>query len=482
MIKSIEFNNFRNLSGKYQLKTRINILIGKNSSGKTNLLDGVRLAFSTITGDYFRITKTDFKDSDDSVPITIRVELETSAIPSLDYLNNSGEKCCGFEVIIKKGRSGRYSKELRLLNGGKINFEIVVEDPAIPKVQMIPLIRAEDIYTDGLAASLTDFIESEEAYQRVKTESKEKLKAKIAPKVDEFKGLCQKFKQDLDVEMSDPKLSNERLFIVDGSNQEHRSKIGSGYKSIANVMLNLIGEGQGIILIDEIENHLHPALVRMLLRELRNHENITIIATTHSPVVVNDAKIEELFDASGIRLDDLDEKIQKKLNLFLHPGRGELIFGDNIVLVEGYTEELILKYYALAHELNWTVVNVAGVMFQPYIELGFLLKKKMVVVSDDDRTKSSDRVSSDRFRKLMGLCESKHIKLVDVENTLETDLHKRGLLDCAMGCLKPADNYPEYYVAKDNQKTKIAELLIENGVDLSNWHVIQDIENEFKSN
>lgn len=482
MIKSIEFSNFRNLNGKYQLKTRINLLIGKNSSGKTNFLDGARLAFSTITGDYFRISKTDFKNSDDSSPITIKVELDDSAISSLDCLDSTGAIRCGFMVIVKKNRSGRYSRELRLLNGNKVNYEIVVEDPAIPKVQTIPLIRAEDIYTDGLSANLIDFIESEDAYQRVKEESKEKLKEEIAPKVNEFKSLCHKFKQDLDIEMSDPRLSNERLFLVDSISEEHRIKIGSGYRSIANVMLNLIGEGQGIIMIDEIENHLHPALVRMLLRELRKHDNITVIATTHSPVVVNDAKIEELVDVSNIRMDELDEKIQKKLNLFLHPGRGELIFGDNIVLVEGYTEELILKNYALEHGLNWTIVNVAGVMFQPYIELGYLLGKKMVVMSDDDRTKSGDGISTSRFKNLKELCEGKHIKLIDIENTLETDLYKNGFLGFAIDYLEPVENHPEYYVAKNKQKVIIAERLIEESICLSRWHAIRDIENEFKSN
>ena len=35
----------------------------------------------------------------------------------------------------------------------------------------------------------------------------------------------------------------------------------------------------------------------------------------------------------------------KKLNTFLHPGRNELMLADNIILVEGYTEEVLLKYY-----------------------------------------------------------------------------------------------------------------------------------------
>lgn len=481
MIQSIEFKNFRNLSGKYVLRTNVNFFIGKNSSGKTNLLDGVRLAFSVLTGDFFKVSKTDFLDCDDSNPISIKVELDVSSIPSFNYIEHDGTTKCGFEVIVRKRQSGRYFKELRLLNGAKINYEIVGEDPSIPKIQAIPLIRAEDIYTDALPFSLADFIESEEKYQEIKKESKKKIKAEMSQKVNDFKVISKKFNKNLDIELSDPRLLYERIFIVDEKGGEHRSKIGSGYKSIANILLNLTSEGQGIILIDEIENHLHPALTRMLIRELRKHENITVIATTHSPVVVNDAKLTELIDISGVRLDGLDERLLKRLEIFLHPGRGELIFGDNIVLVEGYTEELIISSYAIAHEENWTVVNVSGVMFEPYIELGSLLGKRVIVISDDDRIKSQDGISTARFKRLETLCKSKSIKLVDVENTLESDLCKNGYLECVQGYLERVEE-SEYYVAKDRRKTLIAEQLISNGINLSNWHVIQDIKNEFRNN
>ena len=64
MIKTIEFENFRNLNGKYCFNNKLNIVFGNNNSGKSNLLDGIKLAFSAITNDYFKINKTDFKDSD----------------------------------------------------------------------------------------------------------------------------------------------------------------------------------------------------------------------------------------------------------------------------------------------------------------------------------------------------------------------------------------------------------------------------------
>lgn len=340
MIKSVEFKNFRNLNGIYNFDNRLNVIIGKNNSGKTNILDGIKLAFSTITNDYFKISVSDFKDSIDSKVIEIKIELEYDAIPSLDFIDSYNKKKCGFTVKIRKTQSGRYVKDITLLNGSPVALDILREDSEIPNLYLIPLIRMEDIYTAGLTTGISTFIDSEEKYKELKNESKEAIKKELKNKTDKFKELCSKFNENLDIELTDPKFLNERVYIVDGKS-EHNFNIGAGYKSIANIMLNTLDEKFNIILIDEIENHLHPALIRTLIREIRGVNNTIIISTTHSPVVINELKMEEIIDISGKSINLIEDKnCIRKLNTFLHPGRNELILADNIVLVEGYTEEV----------------------------------------------------------------------------------------------------------------------------------------------
>ena len=92
MIKSIEFKNFRNLNGRYNFDKTLNVIIGKNNSGKTNILEGIRLAFSAITNDYCKISTSDFKDSIDSNIIEIKVELEFNAIPTLNFYDEGNQK------------------------------------------------------------------------------------------------------------------------------------------------------------------------------------------------------------------------------------------------------------------------------------------------------------------------------------------------------------------------------------------------------
>lgn len=296
MIKSINFLNYRNLNGKYIFNNNIDIIIGRNNEGKTNLLDGIRLAFSCITSEYFKIKKSDFNNSDDSNNIIIDVELENYIIPSLSFVDNVGNQRYGFSVLIKKTQSGKYKKEVTLLNGSNIDFDILMEDDKIPNIFMIPLVRVDEIYAGGFITGLSKFIESEEKYKNLKEESKKQIKESMKNKLNVFQNFCNKFNQRMDIALSEPKLSDEKVFIIEEGVEEHHYMIGSGYKSIANIYLNTLNDKYNIILIDEIENHLHPSLIRTFINELKQIENTQIIVTTHSPVVVNEFPIEEIID------------------------------------------------------------------------------------------------------------------------------------------------------------------------------------------
>ena len=96
MIKRILFDNFRNISGVYKFNENFNVIFGPNNSGKTNILDGIKLAFSTLTNDYFKISKSDFKDSNDDLLIKIQIELKEDSIPSLISIDEKENNVCGF--------------------------------------------------------------------------------------------------------------------------------------------------------------------------------------------------------------------------------------------------------------------------------------------------------------------------------------------------------------------------------------------------
>jgi predicted ATP-binding protein involved in virulence len=59
--------------------------------------------------------------------------------------------------------------------------------------------------------------------------------------------------------------------------------------SIANPMLDNPLLGEGVVLIDEVDLHMHPSWQRIVLGKLREtFPNIQFIITTHSPIVLSE--------------------------------------------------------------------------------------------------------------------------------------------------------------------------------------------------
>lgn len=66
--------------------------------------------------------------------------------------------------------------------------------------------------------------------------------------------------------------------------------------AIANPLLNNPLEGEGIVLIDEIELHLHPKWQRMIIPQLlKTFPNCQFIVTSHSPQVLGEVSVESVW-------------------------------------------------------------------------------------------------------------------------------------------------------------------------------------------
>lgn len=87
-------------------------------------------------------------------------------------------------------------------------------------------------------------------------------------------------------------------------------------------------EGSGIVLIDEIELHMHPSWQRSILHVLRNvFPNIQFFITTHSPQVLGEAGSD--YDIISLKLDQ--------------NGRGYAVSG--IRQLDGFDSNMILEEY-----------------------------------------------------------------------------------------------------------------------------------------
>lgn len=100
------------------------------------------------------------------------------------------------------------------------------------------------------------------------------------------------------------------LLIQDNKAPYTFQNLSSGYSSIFNILSELImvteayktspNEMQGIVLIDEIDAHLHVSLQRKILPFLNSlYPNIQFIVTTHSPFVIGSMDSSVIFDLSS---------------------------------------------------------------------------------------------------------------------------------------------------------------------------------------
>jgi len=127
--------------------------------------------------------------------------------------------------------------------------------------------------------------------------------------------------------------------------------------------------GNGIVLIDEIDLHLHPQWQRGIIQRLRNtFPNCQFLLTTHSPLVISDAKdvqcyvldnseltlLDNLYglDANQVLLKVMDtdirnEKVQAKITELLN------------LIQEGELYQAKMALSELEHELSTDDLELA---------------------------------------------------------------------------------------------------------------------------
>ncbi|TAK44049.1 MAG: ATP-binding protein, partial [Saprospiraceae bacterium] len=106
--------------------------------------------------------------------------------------------------------------------------------------------------------------------------------------------------EELIVEKENQQLSFQNL---SSGERELIALIGDIARRLSYVYGGNSNEGKGAVLIDEIEQHLHPGWQRTIIPNLRStFPNIQFILTTHSPQVLSTLKRENVFILEDFKL------------------------------------------------------------------------------------------------------------------------------------------------------------------------------------
>ncbi|MFK7907212.1 MAG: AAA family ATPase [Chitinophagales bacterium] len=148
--------------------------------------------------------------------------------------------------------------------------------------------------------------------------------------------------------------------------------------SIANPSLENPLEGEGVVMIDEIELHLHPTWQRMVIDNLEaTFPNLQFIVTTHSPQVIGNLQKGSVFSVENGKVYPLPYSYGRDSNWILK------IMMDAEERDEEVTEELE-QYFSLIEEGKLTDASTLrakleeeiGSDYPPFVKADILTRRK----------------------------------------------------------------------------------------------------------
>ena len=385
-VKIKKVRNLKNIEIKLNEKEKKHLIFtGKNGSGKTSVLKAMASYIDNIENieNYKKSLKIDldnlefYKKNNDKISekeTEKRIEYYKQKIlnssKGIDlFFNISEEKIA--EEIGKGNLITAYYKAERI-------FEADIPRQ-IEKVELKDNYRTEEVPRKEFIKYLLD-LKATQAFSR--TGNKQDKAEKIGKWFDSFEKLLQNIFDSRDLKLIFDEETFQFKLEENGKEPFDFNTLSSGYAAVLDIVVDIIirmekktGKNfkfdmQGIVLIDEIETHLHLELQKRILKLLTTiFPNIQFIITTHSPFILSSLENTVIYDLEknltvengltnlpyeGIvegyfKADSLSEELRKKFEEYKLLVKKEKLQGEDfekISSLEFYLDE-IPDYLAL---------------------------------------------------------------------------------------------------------------------------------------
>lgn len=382
LLKAISFSKYKCFDAKtsifnIDLNSNISLIIGRNNSGKSSVIDVIEKAVNPQTP--YDVVGLNYivELTDKHIRNGFSNHVSGGDIGENHY--NYGKKFIGQTISIKRVNSGMTIADTQNSNisflKGKHEWESVANsyksDVFIYNLfrinadrDIVPESEAESVIVEPNGAGATNvvrkYINDESCDERV-------VEQTILDELNKILGPDALF---TDIRIQQIALSNKganepkkwEIFLEERDNRFALSKSGSGLKTILLILINLylipnILENSGkeaIFAFEEIENNLHPALQHRLFNYLYDYSinhNKKLFITTHSHIAINTfygrngVSIYHVTKNNGISSIDIIENDQKKMNILDDLGvKASDIFQSNgIIWVEGPSDRIYIK-------------------------------------------------------------------------------------------------------------------------------------------
>lgn len=424
-LKIYNFRQFKSVNGVPGLEITfhkgLNALIGENDSGKSAVIDALKLILLTQSNEYIRPSDEDFYKpvegeacSELKIDCTIAEFTQNEAKNFIEYLSftKTGDKVeYTLELHYRAWKEGhKIYQELRV---GDIDDGISIDGKArelLKAVYLKPLRDAEREMSSGRGSRISQILLNHPVFKDKKEHAVLDIFQDANRRIENYftddtdgKRILQTIRNNLESFNDNGQASNAELKTSDiqlkailESLSLDAPEINPGLGElnllfIAAELLLLKDDTDGglkLALIEELEAHLHPQAQLRLISYLQNEYNendVQIIISTHSPILASKINLKNLIlmkNGTGFDLAEGMTGLQKGdylfLQRFLDSTKANLFFAKGIIMVEGDAENILVPILAdiLGYPLEKygiSVVNVGSTAFLRYS--GIMVRK-----------------------------------------------------------------------------------------------------------
>ena len=412
----------------------LNVLIGENDSGKTAIVDAIKLTLDTHSSEWVKLVHEDFHADTNRLRIECRftnlIDSEAKNFAEWLGMDGEGEKAKPYlKVILDASKNDDRILPFDIRAGADDEGSRMTAEARdyLRTTYLKPLRDAKSELAPRRNSRLSQILSGHNAF---KGKGKEHILKELSKCWD---CLFQKyFDKDYKPDSCENEsCSHEREFYPAPENKnegegirsdlqsimdeffghaEHKASFGVLDKELRNILeqfklslsddnlglgshnllfmaaelLNLKREnwtGARIALIEELEAHLHPQAQMRVIEYLEKFANdaegkdVQVILTTHSPNLASKLKLENLIICHdghafpmGKEYTMLEGTDYSFLERFLDVTKANLFFAKGVILVEGWSEEILLPVLAKRMGINITekgisIVNIGNTAF-----------------------------------------------------------------------------------------------------------------------
>lgn len=514
-LQGFGFSNYRSIGSNpvllYPLK-KINVLIGPNNTGKTNIQDYI---YKCVSGNKISLTIHDypkynleekndyyypFRIGDVYSTLGLVLNYERSMAIHLQRLfqseifnYNSEDKVFWvgknhpdylslYKRVFPQGSSGTFQDYCRIHNlswssDEEKNFESVLsfffsncKRRYLPVI-FIPALR--DLFDNNK----NTFFEQEKIIEKLR-----KLRNAVAPdktsrknmeKIDKFVSTMLGYNVHLTVPAEELTINIER---VNNLEEVYSLKqIGSGIQEIIYIAIVSTLFPKHLICIDEPEIHMHPTLLRKLIRYLEQNTDCQYIFSTHSNVfldgVADDISIFKVsMDTDGFTHVSFAATAEdlKSINDQLGNRASELLQSNCVIWVEGPSDRLYINCWLkqkapqLVEGIDYSIMFYGGRLLkhvtsededESLIKL-LRINRNSYVIMDSDKESSDDGVNKTKERIINSFKDSCWVtEGREIENYIPYDAYCDLMVKTFGTDVKPIRNGLYYNRLKKDEKT-----------------------------